>query len=69
LISERRGQTELSIALAEMAEIIPAMAMCEMLDAQSGRARTKRDSLDYAKQHELTFVTGETIVDAYEHWH
>jgi len=66
LISERRGQTELSIVLAEMAGIIPAMAMCEMLDAQSGRARTKRDSIDYAKRHELTFVTGKAIVDAYE---
>jgi 3,4-dihydroxy 2-butanone 4-phosphate synthase len=49
-----------------MAGIIPAMAMCEMLDAQSGRALTKRDSIDYAKRHELTFVTGQAIVDAYE---
>jgi 3,4-dihydroxy 2-butanone 4-phosphate synthase len=69
LVSQRRGQTELSIALAEMAGIPPAMAMCEMLDAETGTALTKRDSIDYAKRHELAFVTGQAIVDAYERAH
>jgi 3,4-dihydroxy 2-butanone 4-phosphate synthase len=67
LISERKGQTELSIALAEMAGITPAMAMCEMLDAQSGKALTKQDSINFAKRNGLSFVTGQQIADAYEH--
>jgi len=66
LISERKGQTELSIALAEMAGIVPAMAMCEMLDARTGKALTKQDSTNYAKRIGLAFVTGQTITDAYE---
>ncbi|HYA32714.1 MAG TPA: 3,4-dihydroxy-2-butanone-4-phosphate synthase [Candidatus Bathyarchaeia archaeon] len=66
LISERRGQTELSIALAEMACITPAMTVCEMLDANTGKALTKRDSVDYAKRHNLSFLTGQNIVDAYD---
>lgn len=32
LLEERRGQTELSIAMAEMAGVTPAMVLCEMLD-------------------------------------
>jgi 3,4-dihydroxy 2-butanone 4-phosphate synthase len=66
LISERKGQTELSIALAEMAAITPAMAMCEMLDAQTGKALTKQDSMKYAKRSGLAFVTGQAITNAYE---
>ena len=66
LISERKGQTELSIALADMAGITPAMAMCEMLDEKSGRALSKRDSIEYAKRNRLEFVTGQAIIDAYE---
>jgi 3,4-dihydroxy 2-butanone 4-phosphate synthase len=66
LISERKGQTELSIALAEMAGITPAMAMCEMLDAQSGKALTKQDSINFAKRNGLAFVTGQQIANAYE---
>jgi 3,4-dihydroxy 2-butanone 4-phosphate synthase len=66
LISERKGQTELSIALADMAGITPAMAMCEMLDAKSGKALSKQDSIEYAKRNGLEFVTGQAIIDAYE---
>lgn len=66
LISERKGQTELSIALAEMAEITPAMAMCEMLDARSGKALTKQDSINFSERNGLAFVTGQEIADAYE---
>jgi 3,4-dihydroxy 2-butanone 4-phosphate synthase len=66
LISERKGQTELSIALAEMAGITPAMAMCEMLDAESGKALTKQDSINFGNRNGLAFVTGQEIADAYE---
>ncbi|MGZ4950649.1 MAG: 3,4-dihydroxy-2-butanone-4-phosphate synthase [Halobacteriota archaeon] len=65
LISERKGQTELSIALAEMAGITPAMAMCEMLDAQSGNALTKQDSINFGFRNGIVFVTGQEIADAY----
>ncbi len=66
LLNERRGQTELSVALANMAGICPAMTVCEMLDAETGRALTKEDSIDYARRNGLIFVTGQAIVDAYK---
>ncbi len=65
LLNERKGQTELSIALANMAGVCPAMTVCEMLDAETGRALTKEDSIDYARRNSLVFVTGQAIVDAY----
>ena len=44
LLDERRGQTELSVALALMAEATPAMAICEMLDDTNGKALSKEDA-------------------------
>ncbi len=65
LLNERKGQTELSIALANMAGVCPAMTVCEMLDAETGRALTKEDSIAYARRSDLVFITGQAIVDAY----
>jgi len=65
LLDERKGQTELSVALAHMAGVCPAMTVCEMLDAKTGKALTKKDSIDYARRHKLVFMTGQAIVDAY----
>jgi 3,4-dihydroxy 2-butanone 4-phosphate synthase len=42
LLSQRHGQTELSIALADMAGITPTITICEMLDDESGYALSKR---------------------------
>ncbi len=64
LLNERKGQTELSIALANMAGVCPAMTVCEMLDAETGRALTKQDSIDYARRNGLVCVAGQAIVDA-----
>ena len=58
LLKDRRGQTELSIALARMAGVTPAMVVCEMLDCSTGRALSKEDAVSYAKQHGLAFVEG-----------
>jgi 3,4-dihydroxy 2-butanone 4-phosphate synthase len=66
LTYDRRGQTELSIALAEMAGINPAMVVCEMLDENSGRALLKEDAKKYAEKEGMVFVKGEDVIDAYE---
>ncbi|MDI9645454.1 MAG: 3,4-dihydroxy-2-butanone-4-phosphate synthase [Archaeoglobales archaeon] len=65
LIYERVGQTELSIALAEMAGIAPAVAICEMLDAESGKALSKQDAVRYAEENDIPFIDGKTIVQNY----
>ena len=66
LLDQRRGQTELSVALAEMAGITPAVTVCEMLDDQSGLALSKEDAQRYAKKHGLVFVEGSEVI---ERWH
>ncbi len=65
LLSERKGQTELSIALAELANITPAMVLCEMLDENTGKALSKKDAKLYANHNDLVFLEGGEIVEAY----
>jgi 3,4-dihydroxy 2-butanone 4-phosphate synthase len=66
LLSQRRGQTELSIAMAEMAGITPAIVVCEMLDNESGLALSKEDARAYGKKHGIVFVEGSDVVTAWE---
>ncbi|ABE52615.1 3,4-dihydroxy-2-butanone 4-phosphate synthase [Methanococcoides burtonii DSM 6242] len=68
LVHDRKGQTELSIAIAKMADVTPAMVVCEMLDDSNGRALSKKDAKEYAELHGLVFLEGQEIVDAYEQW-
>ncbi len=65
LVYERVGQTELSVALAEMAGISPAVAICEMLDAETGKALTREKAVEYAEREEIPFIDGRTIVERY----
>jgi len=66
LLDERRGQTELSIALATMAGITPAVTICEMLDDETGFALSKADAMAYAKKHGLVFIEGQEVLDRWE---
>ena len=66
LLSLRRGQTELSVAMAIMAGVTPAITVCEMLDDQSGLALSKEDAQDYARKHQLVFIEGTDVVEAWE---
>ncbi len=66
LVYERVGQTELSIALAEMAGIAPAVTICEMLDERTGRALSKEDAIAYAEENGIPFIDGKTIVEKYK---
>ncbi len=65
LLDQRKGQTELSIALAEMAGITPTITICEMLDDESGKALSKADAIAYANEHNLVFIEGNEVLD---HW-
>jgi 3,4-dihydroxy 2-butanone 4-phosphate synthase len=63
LLDQRRGQTELSVALAAYADITPAIAICEMLDDESGLALSKEDAQRYAKKHGLVFIEGAEVIE------
>jgi 3,4-dihydroxy 2-butanone 4-phosphate synthase len=62
LLEERRGHTELGVALARAAEIPPAVVVCEMLDETTGRARSKESAKVYAQRFSFPFLDGEDIV-------
>jgi len=66
LLSKRRGQTELSVVLAEMAGINPTVTICEMLDDESGYALSKEDAILYAQKNSLVFIEGSDLVEYYE---
>lgn len=68
LVNERLGQTELSIALAKIADVTPAMVVCEMLDDNTGRALPKEDAKAYAEKHGMVFVEGSEVIEAYNKW-
>ncbi|WP_435183263.1 3,4-dihydroxy-2-butanone-4-phosphate synthase [Halobellus sp. EA9] len=62
LLDDRRGHTELGLALADAAGLPPAVVVCEMLDAETGGARTPTDALDYARRHDLVYVEGADVI-------
>ncbi len=66
LMEERRGQTELSVALALLAGISPAMVICEMLDSESGGALSKADAIAFASERDVIFMEGKEIIQGYE---
>jgi 3,4-dihydroxy 2-butanone 4-phosphate synthase len=63
LLAERRGHTELGIALARAADRAPAVVVCEMLDDETGGARSPSDARAYARRHGLVYVEGHELVD------
>jgi len=66
LLHQRRGQTELSIALAAMAGVTPAVTICEMLDDKTGKALSREDARTYAKKHGFAFVGGNDVLEAWD---
>ena len=66
LLDQRRGQTELSVAMSEMAGINPTITICEMLDDGSGLALSKGDAIRYAKKHGLVFIEGSEVLEEWD---
>ena len=65
LLGERRGHTELAVALAELAGVTPVVAICEMLDSKTGGALKFEDASAYASERGLVCLEGDEIVRAY----
>ena len=63
-LAERQGHTELGIALADAAGREPAVVVCEMLDDETGGARSKAAARDYARRHDLAYVDGDALLCA-----
>lgn len=61
LLDARRGHTEYGISLVTQTDRAPAVTVCEMLDAETGEALSRRKAKQYARTHGYTFVDGEDI--------
>lgn len=61
LLEEREGHTEFGIALAETADLAPAVVVCEMLDDHTGEALSPADARAYAERHDLPYLEGREL--------
>jgi len=63
-LSDRRGHTELGLAMAAETNQPPAVVVCEMLDDETGRALSPAAAREYAERHGFPYVEGEELVEA-----
>lgn len=61
LLAEREGHTELGLALARAASVPPAVALCEMLDDETGEALSPTDAQAYARRHEYPYLEATAL--------
>ncbi len=61
-LSERRGHTEGSIALAELAGIVPVVAICELL-APDGHMASGEEVFAFVREHNMPLASIEEIVE------
>jgi 3,4-dihydroxy 2-butanone 4-phosphate synthase len=66
LLAKRRGHTELSTALCDLAGLSGSATICEMMNGPSGRALPKAQAIKYAAQNGLVFLEGKEVVEAWE---
>lgn len=62
LLADRQGHTELGLALAAAAGREPAVVVCEMVDDETGGARTPAEARAYAEREGLTYVEGRELL-------
>ena len=67
LLNERKGHTELVISIMEMANLAPAGSGCEIM-GDDGKALSKEKAKKYAEEHNLVFLEGKEILEAWKKW-
>jgi 3,4-dihydroxy 2-butanone 4-phosphate synthase len=63
----RFGHTELATALLMMAGVTPVACGCEIM-GDNGKALSKTDVKRYADKHQLTFLEGKEVIEAWKKW-
>ncbi|MEW6603524.1 MAG: 3,4-dihydroxy-2-butanone-4-phosphate synthase [Thermoproteota archaeon] len=61
LLHDRMGHTELCVYLAKLAGIIPAVAMCEMMDSTTHRALSIEAAHEYADKFDIPLVEASEL--------
>ncbi|AOW80959.1 3,4-dihydroxy-2-butanone 4-phosphate synthase [Halodesulfurarchaeum formicicum] len=64
-LSDRKGHTEMGVALAHEAGRPPAAVVCEMLDDETGEALQTEDARAYAEKHGIPYVDGKDLIAAF----
>jgi 3,4-dihydroxy 2-butanone 4-phosphate synthase len=67
LLKERKGHTELVVALLQMAGLTQVGSGCEIM-GDNGRSLPKEDARRYAEKNKFTFLEGNEIVRAWMKW-
>lgn len=62
MLRERRGHTELSVALMQLAGLTPVAAICEMLDDHTHAAMSLEKALKYAEREGYVLLSTEEIL-------
>lgn len=61
LLHDRMGHTELCVYLAKLAAIIPAVAICEMMDSATHRALTIEAAQEYANKFNIPLIDASEL--------
>ncbi|MAS89636.1 MAG: 3,4-dihydroxy-2-butanone-4-phosphate synthase [Thaumarchaeota archaeon] len=63
LLARRKGHTEMSIYLAQLAKLSPITAICEMMDGQTYSALSVEKAEQYAKDNAIPFIDGKELLE------
>jgi len=63
LLANRQGHTEMSVYLAQVAELTPVTAICEMMDAETYSALSFEKAQKYAKQNAIPLIDGKELIE------
>ena len=62
LLNKRRGHTEASVQLCELAGLQPAAVICELVRDEDGLMMRLDDCVKFSQEHKIKLVTIEQIV-------
>lgn len=65
LLEERTGHTELSIYLMQIARLVPAVVICEMLDSTTHRSLSINKAKNYANKFGIILVESNQLIRSY----
>ncbi|OYT29589.1 3,4-dihydroxy-2-butanone-4-phosphate synthase [Thermoplasmatales archaeon ex4572_165] len=66
-LTTRFGHTELAVSILKMAGLNPVASGCEIM-GDNGKSLSKSKARQYAKDHDLCFLEGKEIIEAWNKW-
>ena len=65
-LKSREGHTELAVAIARLADLVPCTIGAEMLEPDGDGALSLEGARDYASRHDIPMITGAQISAAFD---